>query len=197
VAHDGLSALERFDAIAPAIVILDWEMPRMNGLDVCRTIRARATTPIIMLTVRDSDEDIVEGLSAGADDFITKPFSPVQLMARIQAVMRRSGAPAIAKPLTFANLSLQPERNTATYAKRPPIQLTQLEFKLLESLLMQSEQVVYADNLIHRVWGAGGGDRAMLKQLVYRLRKKIELDGDANSVYIETVPGIGYTLMSR
>lgn len=195
LAHDGVTALERFHADAPAIVVLDLELPRKDGLTVCREIRAVSATPIIMLTVRDGDADIVKGLEMGADDYITKPFSPAQLVARMQAVLRRAGGDALPRQLTFADLTLNPERHTLAHPDQEPVQLTQLEFKLMETLVLNSQQVLPTNTLIDRVWGPSGGDKAMLKQLVYRLRRKLETGG--SSAFIEAIPGIGYALMER
>jgi DNA-binding response OmpR family regulator len=195
LAHDGATALERFANDAPGIVILDLQLPRMDGLEVCRALRARSKVPIIMLSVRDSDEDIVHGLELGADDYITKPFSPAQLVARVQAVMRRSNEAAVPKQLTFGDLTLKPERHGVENRHQKVTQLTQLEYKLLETLVLNSEQVIPAELLIDRIYGPNGGDKAMLKQLVYRLRRKIETEAESKTVYIEAVPGIGYALM--
>ena len=195
LAHDGKTALSRFHADAPGIVILDLELPQINGLEVCRQIRAQAATPIIMLTVRDTDEDIIKGLEIGADDYITKPFSPAQLVARAQAVLRRGGSVQLPRSLTFSGMRLNPEWHAVEVANRPPIQLTQLEFKLIETLVLNSEQVLTTSTLIDHIWGPGGGDKAMLKQLVYRLRRKLEADD--SSFEIEAIPGIGYALVRK
>jgi DNA-binding response OmpR family regulator len=197
LAHDGVSALDRFRAEAPGVVILDLELPRKSGLDVCRAIRAQSDTPIIMLTVRDSDEDVVRGLGMGADDYITKPFSPAQLVARAQAVLRRTGQPVVPRRQDFAGARLDPERHTLELAHMPPVPLTQLEYRLMETLILNSEQVLPTATLIDRVWGPDGGDKAMLKQLVYRLRKKIEPENGGGSLFIESIPGVGYALMRR
>ena len=196
LAHDGRSALERFRETAPQIVILDLELPELDGLEVCRAIRAQSDTPIIMLTVRDSDEDVVRGLELGADDYITKPFSPTQLVARAQAVVRRSGQTVVPKRLTFAGITLDPERHAVYVGERESAQLTPLEYKLLETFVLNREQVLPFDTLIDRVWGPDGGDKAMLKQLVYRLRRKIEPgEGKQAEVDLEAIPGVGYALM--
>ena len=195
LAHDGVTALERFQADVPSIIVLDLELPRKNGLEVCREIRAVSDTPIIMLTVRDGDEDVVKGLGLGADDYITKPFSPAQLVARTQAVLRRTGRDTLPRQLAFAGLTLNPERHTLSQTNHEPVQLTQLEFKLMETLVLNSEQVLPTNTLIDRVWGPSGGDKAMLKQLVYRLRRKLESEG--STTFIEAIPGIGYALMQR
>ncbi|MCI0554790.1 MAG: winged helix-turn-helix domain-containing protein, partial [Anaerolineae bacterium] len=123
------------------------------------------------------------------------PFSPAQLVARVQAVLRRTGRVALPRNLSYAGLRLNPERHTAEQADYEPVQLTQLEFKLLETLVLNSTQVLPTNTLIDRVWGPGGGDKAMLKQLVYRLRRKIE--NESNEVFIEAIPGIGYALTQR
>ena len=197
LAHDGVTALERFYAESPGIVILDVQLPSKDGLEVCREIRTKSDTPIVMLTVRDSDDDVVKGLALGADDYITKPFSPAQLVARAQAVLRRAGKNPLPGKLTFAGITLNPDRHTFERPDEQAIQLTQLEFKLMETLMLNHEQVLSVNTLIDRVWGPNGADRAMLKQLVYRLRRKIEPEDADNTVYIEAVPGIGYALMRR
>ncbi|MEP7290339.1 MAG: response regulator transcription factor [Chloroflexota bacterium] len=195
LAHDGRAALERFREEMPQIVILDVELPEMDGLEVCRAIRAQSDVPIIMLTVRDSDEDVVRGLQLGADDYIGKPFSPAQLVARAQAVVRRSGQNPQPKRLSFAGITLDPERHAVYLAEGEAVQLTPLEHKLLETFVINREQVLPFDLLIDRVWGHDGGDKAMLKQLVYRLRRKIEPEEGERAVYLEAIPGVGYALM--
>lgn len=197
LAHDGKTALRRFHAESPEIVILDLELPQMNGVEVCRAIRAESNTPIIMLTVRDTDEDIVGGLELGADDYITKPFSPTQLVARVQAVLRRAGAGQLPRSLSFAGMHLNPERHTLETGDQAPIQFTQLEYKLMETLILNSEQVLATDILIDSVWGPNGGDKAMLKQLIYRLRRKIETEKGNEDFEIEAIPGIGYALIRK
>ncbi len=195
LAHDGRAALDRFREETPQIVILDLELPEIDGLEVCRSIRAQSQTPIIMLTVRDSDEEVVRGLEIGADDYITKPFSPAQLVARAQAVVRRSGQVAVPKRLSFARLTLDPERHAVTVEGRDAVQLAPLEYKLLETFVINREQVLPFDALIDRVWGPEGGDKAMLKQLVYRLRRKI--DEESAEVYVEIHPRRGLRADAR
>ena len=197
LAHNGRVALERFRDEAPNVVILDLELPEIDGLEVCRRIRAQSDVPIIMLTVRDRDEDVVQGLGLGADDYITKPFSPAQLVARAQAVLRRGGETALPKRLVFAGLTLDPERHAVYRNEQSPIQLTPLEFKLLETFILNKEQVLPFNALIDRVWGPVGGDKAMLKQLVYRLRHKIEEEEGERDLRIEAIPGVGYALLRR
>ena len=192
-AYDGLAGLDMWLAERPDLVLLDLNLPKLDGLSVCRRIRKEADTPIIMLTVRDSDEAVVAGLETGADDYIVKPFSPTQLVARARAVMRRAGVAPTSGVLEAAGLSLDRSRNEVRRPGGEPVRLTPLEVRLLEALMLNAGQVLPADTLIANVWGLEGGDKAMLKQLVYRLRAKIESD-PAQPSLIETVPGIGYAL---
>ncbi|MCB0247746.1 MAG: response regulator transcription factor [Anaerolineae bacterium] len=192
-AYDGLAGLDMWLAERPDLVLLDLNLPKLDGLSVCRRIRKEADTPIIMLTVRDSDEAVVAGLETGADDYMVKPFSPTQLVARARAVMRRAGVAPTSGVLEAAGLSLDRSRNEVRRPGGEPVRLTPLEVRLLEALMLNAGQVLPADTLIANVWGLEGGDKAMLKQLVYRLRAKIESD-PAQPSLIETVPGIGYAL---
>lgn len=196
-AHDGLAALQVWQESAPNLVLLDLNLPKLDGLSVCRRLRAESDIPIIMLTVRGSDEEVVQGLEMGADDYMVKPFSPSQLVARVRAVLRRADAAAPAPAeLIAGGLRLDRTRHEVTRPGGAPVRLTPLESKLLETLMIHAGQVVTSDVLIDRVWAAEGGDRAMLKQLVYRLRSKVEPD-PAQPTYIETVPGVGYALVGE
>lgn len=197
LAHDGEAALIRFDADAPSVVILDVQLPKLDGREVCQRIRAKSNVPIVMLTVLDTDTDVVNGLGLGADDYITKPFSPAQLVARVQAVLRRSGASVPSKRLSFADITLVPDRHSVERESEPSLQLTPLEYKLLEALVINSEKVLPTNVLIDAVYGVGGGDKAMLKQLVYRLRKKLIPDDRPTLTEIEAIPGVGYALVLR
>ena len=196
-AADGNSAMQRWAEEQPDIVILDVNLPKStppaDGFAVCRYIRQQGNTPIILLTVREDEEDIVHGLKMGADDYITKPFSPRQLVARVQAVLRRwNKAPESAQQQVGA-LSLDAGRREVRVDSRQPVVLTALECRLLEYLMLHAGLIMTIQDLIDHVWGPGGGDRDMLRQLVRRLRAKIEPD-PANPVYIETVAGLGYGL---
>lgn len=193
-AHDGLTALQTWQETAPNLVLLDLNLPRLDGLSVCRRLREQSDVPIIMLTVRGSDEDVVQGLEMGADDYIVKPFSPSQLVARVRAVLRRTDTTPAPAALSAGTLRLDRTRNEVERPDQPPIRLTPLETRLLEALMINAGQVLTAEVLINAVWAAEGGDRAMLKQLVYRLRNKIEPD-PTQPIYIETVPGVGYALI--
>jgi DNA-binding response OmpR family regulator len=197
MAHDGYSALERWEAETPDLIILDLNLPKLDGLTVCQRIRAQANTPIIILSVRDEEEDVVTGLKLGADDYIIKPFSPRQLVARAQAVLRRSNNTHTPQTsLSVGDLTLDLPRREVRCGDQVVAQLTNLENRLLEYLMLNSGQVVFADVLIDYIWGPAGGDRIMLKQLVYRLRRKLEQD-PSNPRLLETVSGVGYSLNPR
>lgn len=195
-AFDGLSALQRWAEDKPDLLVLDVNLPKMDGFTVCQRIRKEADTPIIMLTVRGEDDDIVHGLELGADDYIPKPFSPRQLVARAQAVLRRAGQATSPAPREAGNLHLSTSRREVRIGESEPIALTVLEGRLLDCLIINSGQILSFDALIDHVWGAQGGDRDMLRQLVRRLRRKIEID-PANPAYIQTVPGLGYGFIAE
>ena len=192
-AYDGLAALDLWAREAPDLVLLDLNLPRLDGLAVCRQIRSQSDTPIIILSVRGGDAAVVKGLELGADDYIVKPFSPTQLVARVRALLRRAGAKPTAVMLETAVFTLDRARSELRLPGQDPIRLTPLESRLLETLMHNAGQVLTAETLITAVWGADGGDRTMLKQLVYRLRAKIEPD-PSQPTYLETIPGVGYAL---
>ncbi|HZD56757.1 MAG TPA: response regulator transcription factor [Anaerolineales bacterium] len=194
-AHDGASGLRRWEAENPDLIILDVNLPEIDGFTFCRQIRERSTTPIIMLTVRGEDNDIVRGLEIGADDYIPKPFSPRQLVARAFAVLRRAGQMATPTPHQAGDLQLAANRREARIGYGDPIPLTPLEGKLLTYLMINAGQVLTADAIIDYVWGPQSGDRDMLRQLVHRLRDKIEPD-PGSPTYRKTVPGLGYGLIA-
>lgn len=192
-AADGESALALWETEQPDLILLDINLPRLNGYEVLRRIRAVSATPVIMLTVRGEEEDMVRGLDLGADDYIAKPFSPKNLLARIRAVLRRSGRQPPAD-LTLGDLTVDVDRQEVRRADGTVIRLTPLEFRLLHYLLINQGQVLPAELIIEHVWGYDAdGDRTLLKQLVRRLRLKIEPD-PTHPRYIETVPGVGYTV---
>jgi DNA-binding response OmpR family regulator len=196
-AYDGLAALDAFDREAPDLMILDLNLPRLDGLGVCRQVRTKSQLPIIILSVRDGDEAVVRGLEMGADDYVVKPFSPNQLVARIRAVMRRAGIVQTPATLEVGGLVLDRSRNEVQLGDETSARLTPLESRLLERLMLNPGQVMTSEALIQAVWGVDGGDKAMLKQLVYRLRAKIEPEATAEggpSAHIETIPGVGYAL---
>ncbi len=194
LAHDGRQALAQWERENPELILLDLNLPKLDGLAVCRHIRAQSQTPIIMLSVRGGDEAVVQGLEMGADDYMVKPFSPTQLVARVRAVLRRTGNAALTPGLLHAaDLTLDRARLEVQRPSAEPVRLAPLEMRLLEALMLNAGQVLTAESLITTIWGAEGGDRTMLKQLVYRLRAKLE-PNPAQPRYIETVPGVGYAL---
>jgi len=190
-AYDGPTAIRRWSEEHPDIVILDVNMPTMDGFTVCRHIRERSNTPIILLTVRGEEDDIVKGLEIGADDYIVKPFSPRQLVARANAVLRRAGQTTISPILQVGELTFDSSQRRVTIGAGDPISMTPLEGRLLDYLMANAGHVLTTDAIIDHVWGPGGGDRDMLRQLVRRLRSKIETD-PADPNYIKTIPGLGY-----
>jgi DNA-binding response OmpR family regulator len=194
-AYDGRIGYERWESEHPDLVILDIQLPAIDGLSLCKRIRAMSSTPVIILSVRGEDDDVVHGLGIGADDYIAKPFSPAQLVARIHTVLRRAGIPFVSRILTSGDLMLDRERRRvqrSSYSKT--VQLTQLECRLLEILMLNAGQVLAHDRLADHVWGVGGGDRVILKQLVHRLRQKLEQDPTDPPV-LENIPGVGYALI--
>jgi len=196
---DGAQALQTFEMELPDLVILDIMMPKVDGVEVCRRIREWSDVPIIILSARGDENDKVKCLELGADDYIVKPFSPRQLVARAQALLRRVGAPPAPTspvPLNVGDLTLDVSRCEVGRRGQPTAHLTRLECRMLEILMLNSYQVLPADTLIYYVWGPEGSDRGMLKQLIYRLRRKIEPDPSDPS-YLKTVPGIGYTLVPQ
>jgi DNA-binding response OmpR family regulator len=181
-AADGPQALERFAAESPDLVVLDINMPGMSGFQVCEAIRGRSRVPVLMLTVRGEEEDLVRALDLGADDYLTKPFSPRTLLARIRALLRRSGMEAGA-PLAAGRVTLDVAEHTVRIGTAAPVHLTKLELRLLQMLLARAGRPVNSDHLLVHVWGhRSGGDRQLLKQLVHRLRQKIEADPAAPSL---------------
>ena len=194
-AHDGETGLRRWQEERPSIIILDVNLPRRDGFAVCRAIRQEDDVPIILLTVREEEDDIVHGLSLGADDYILKPFSPRQLVARMQAVLRRTGRGEQAAVFQAGPLTLDTNRRELRIVNGEAISLTLLENRLLHFLMLNAGHIMPAEEIIAHVWGAEGGDKDMLRQLVHRLRSKIEPD-PANPIYIETVPGLGYGLVN-
>ncbi|MFO7584073.1 MAG: response regulator transcription factor [Anaerolineales bacterium] len=199
MANDAVSALRRWQEDQPGLILLDINLPGTpdlkNGFAICKRIRKESDLPIILLTVRGEEDDIVNGLEAGADDYILKPFSPRQLVARIQAVLRRANARGSTRPAIFSvkGLAFNPKLREIRRDEGEAVTLTSLESRLLESLMLNEGQVLTVDDLISDIWGAGGGSSEMLRQLVRRLRAKVESD-PSTPLYIHNIPGVGYTL---
>lgn len=196
-AQDGESALQRWEQEKPDIVILDVNLPKtvpaLDGFTVLRRIREKSDTPIIMLTVRGEEDDIVHGLKIGADDYVVKPFSPRQFTARVQAVLRRATPGSGPGLMEVGDLSLDTDRREVKIKGEAIASLTALENRLLEYMMLYAGHILTIPDLIDHIWGPGGGDRDMLRQLVRRLRVKIEPD-PSHPILIETVPGKGYGL---
>ncbi|MGH9382239.1 MAG: response regulator [Thermoanaerobaculia bacterium] len=193
-AASGERALALIAEEEPDLVVLDVNLPGIDGFEVCRRLRAeRNPVPVLMLTVRGDEEDVVQGLELGADDYLTKPFSPRTLLARVRALLRRTGRHGSAE-LRSGELVLDEELQAVRLGDQPPLRLTPLEFRLLRLLLAHAGQPVPAERILRHVWGArAGGDRQLLKQLVHRLRQKLESD-PAHPRRLTTEPGVGYRL---
>ena len=195
-AIDGQQALARWEAEQPDIVLLDVNMPKLNGFEVCRRIRQEGQTPVIMLTAQDEDEDIVRGLTLGADDYVTKPFSAKQLTSRMKAVLRRSATDSYQRAvaqLKAGDLHLDLQSHEASKGGTP-VQLTVLEFKILYLLAMNEGRVIPYSRLVEYAWGYAGGDASLLRTHIFHLRSKLELPSEGPGS-IKVVPGVGYSLV--
>jgi DNA-binding response OmpR family regulator len=190
---DGLAALEGVAKLRPALVILDVMLPGLDGFEVCRRLRqAGNQVPIIMLTARDEDIDKILGLELGADDYLTKPFNPRELLARIKAILRRMDRPldASATALRFGDLSIDPARREVNLAG-DPVNLRTQEFDLLYCLARQPGRVFTREQLLEKAWGFDFyGQTRTVDVHIAQLRKHL----GAGSVKIETVTGVGYKL---
>ena len=194
-ASDGPGALAVFDAESPDLVILDINMPGTSGFEICTAIRARGDVPVMMLTARGEEQDLVKALELGADDYLTKPFSPKTLLARVKALLRRATVDRAQAPLSAGRVSLDIENHCVRIAGGEAIPLTKLELRLLQMLLAQAGRAVNSDRLLVQVWGhRGSGDRQLLKQLVHRLRHKIEAN-PAVPQLLQTAAPSGYKLV--
>ncbi len=194
VAATGTQALTEFDRTGADIVLLDLMLPEMSGTEVCRQLRAKTNVPIIMVTARDAEIDKVVGLEIGADDYVTKPYSPRELVARIRAVLRRNANEAVevaAPTLSAGPVRMDVERHVVSVGG-DAVPLPLKEFELLELLLRNAGRVLTRGQLIDRVWGADYvGDTKTLDVHVKRLRSKIEPEPSAPR-YLITVRGLGY-----
>jgi len=193
VSTTGPDALEEFDRGGADLVLLDLMLPGLPGTEVCRLIRQRSTVPVIMLTAKDSEVDKVVGLELGADDYVTKPFSSRELVARIRAVLRRGGEPEELVPpvLEGGPVRMDVERHVVTVDSES-VKLPLKEFELLEMLLRNSGRVLTRMQLIDRVWGSDYvGDTKTLDVHIKRLRAKVEED-PAQPRHILTLRGLGY-----
>ena len=194
VANDGQGALRRMREQAPDLVILDVMMPGMDGVEVCRRIRAEGATPVLMVTAKDATEDRVMGLDSGADDYVVKPFSYEELQARVRALLRRS-SPRQQQTLRYADLALDLATREVSRGERE-VQLTVKEFELLTYFMHNPRQVLTRGKILDAVWGYdfGAASNAVDVYVGY-LRKKLEADGEPR--LIQTVVGVGYALRER
>ena len=193
VADEGTTALEEFDRNGADLVLLDLMLPGLPGTEVCRQLRGRSNVPVIMLTAKDGEIDKVVGLELGADDYVTKPYSSRELVARVRAVLRRGAEPEALVPMTVeaGPVRMDVERHVVTVNHRP-VTMPLKEFELLEILLRNAGRVLTRMQLIDRVWGSDYvGDTKTLDVHVKRLRSKIEPD-PAQPRHLVTVRGLGY-----
>lgn len=196
-AYDGEQGWRRFQQDSPELVVLDANMPGLDGMEVCRRIREVSTVPVIMLTARTDESDIVRALGLGADDYITKPFKPRELVARIKAVLRRAQAfrpdGTGGEVLRVADLTLDLRTHTL-YRGNEEVRLTPSEFKILQYLMVNRGRALTNRAIVEQVWGfSGAGNEDLVKVHVHRLRQKLERDPQ-NPEYIKTVPGVGYLI---
>jgi two-component system, OmpR family, KDP operon response regulator KdpE len=202
-ASDGQQALEQIEHNAPDLVLLDVMMPKMDGFSVCQRVREFSSVPIIIVTARGQDQDKVRGLNLGADDYLTKPFSVDELLARVHAVLRRAQftakeqAQGLQATMTTGNLTIDFSQHLVMLAgKEKEIPLTPTEYRILAYLAQNAGRVVTQDLLLEHVWGAEYlGESHMLQVNINRLRRKIEAD-PTEPLYIHTKFGVGYSLAS-
>ncbi len=193
VADDGPRALEEIAVSPPDAIVLDIQLPTLDGLEVCRRLRATGDdTPVLMLTARDAVDDRVQGLDAGADDYLVKPFALAELLARLRALLRRRADGEGDAVLQFADLSLDRTTREASRGERA-FSLTRIEFDLLELLLRHPRQVLTREVILDRVWGYSfdSGTNSLAVYIGY-LRRKTEGEGEGR--YLHTVRGVGYVL---
>ncbi|HEX5590339.1 MAG TPA: response regulator transcription factor [Candidatus Limnocylindrales bacterium] len=193
VATDGTSAVELHRKHRPDLVILDLMLPGMDGFEVCRAIRREADTPVLMLTARTDDVDAIVGLELGADDYVTKPFNPRALVARVKAILRRTdGTVRLGRPIEVGSLRIEPRRREVAVAGRS-VELRAREFDLLAALARDPGVVLSREALLEDVWGTDfAGETRTVDVHVSELRKKLGPDGPT----IESVRGIGYRLIA-
>ena len=193
IVHDGKAALAAFDSFQPHLVVLDLMLPHVDGKEVCRRIRARSQTPVVMLTARGEEIDKLVGLELGADDCVTKPFSPRELAARVRAVLRRSGQQAQVESdtLRYDDLRIS-ESARSVEDRRGPLQLTAREFDLLHYLASHPGQVFSRSQLMDAIWDYEFiGDTSTVTVHMRRLRAKVEAD-PSRPRHLKTVWGVGY-----
>jgi DNA-binding response OmpR family regulator len=198
-AADGEQALQAFAEQEPDLILLDLMLPGIDGFEVCSRVRERSTCPMIMLTARGAEEDKVRGLRLGADDYVTKPFSAQELLARVEAVLRRARPPESEQQpgtLTVGDLCIDGPRKVVTLAGQE-LRLSPTEYRLLTCLAAHAGTVLGRDELLTEVWGAAyKREHEILRVTLWRLRQKLA-DDPARPRYIVTRPGLGYMLAVR
>ena len=191
LAYDGQEALNSAREQMPDLVVLDWMLPGIDGLEVCKRLRAASDVPILMLTAKDAIAERVEGLDAGADDYLVKPFAFDELLARIRALLRRV-APAQSEVIRFADLELDTGTRQARRGGNT-IELTAKEYELLELFMRNPRNVLTRDLIFDRIWGYDfGGESNIIEVYVRYLRRKLEADSLPRLIH--TVRGVGYVL---
>ncbi len=192
IANDGMSGLTTARDNPPDMVILDWMMPGMDGLEVCKRLRAASDVPILMLTAKDAVGDRVLGLETGADDYLTKPFAFPELLARVHALLRRAAPSTKPEILRYSDLVLDTGTRLAKRANRQ-FELTAKEYDLIEYFMRNPRQVLTREQILDRVWGYDfGGESNVLEVYIRYLRQKIEADGESRLIH--TVRSVGYVL---
>lgn len=196
-ACDGHEALAQVASEQPDLVVLDVSMPHVDGFEVCRRLRQESSIPIIMLTARGDDENIVLGLDLGADDYVTKPYSPRELIARVRALVRRSGGMAGRRDnLSAGPFQIHPE-HMEVRREGQPIRLTRLQFELLRFMIANQGQVLPTETLMQKVWGySAAADATLVKTHIFHLRQRIEED-PSHPRHVLTVPGVGYLFQAE
>jgi DNA-binding response OmpR family regulator len=196
-ATDGLQALARWESEQPDFILLDINLPKVGGMEVCQRIRRESATPLIMVTGRDAEADVLGGFHSGADDYLTKPFSAKELFARMRAVLRRSegrGSAPPAREIRVGDIVLDLESHQAERRGRT-VQLTPLEFRILHVLLMNAGRIVPSSRLLQYAWGYDGPDPSALKTHVSHIRQKLGLPRSGEGS-IRAVSGVGYSLVA-
>jgi len=191
---DGLDAVTRAGACMPDLVVLDLMLPGLNGLEVCRRLRSMAPVPVVILTARSDEEDLIAGLELGADDYVSKPFSPRELTARVKAVLRRAQPPLVVDPLPMTIEADDLEIDLAAREVRQsgePVVLTSREFDLLAHMARHPRRAFRREELLEHVWGYTYGDTSTVTVHMRRLREKIERK-PAQPTHLVTVWGVGY-----